>query len=281
MEAALTLAARSYEHPGITDPADVHFVQIKCPLLTAQRITEAETRGEAVATRDTLKSMGLSRGASALGVAVALDEIARDTLTDAVIGADTTLWSGRASASAGIELMNHEIVVLGMSANWSGPLSIDHAVMRDAIDIEPVRGAFHRLGFTATGQLAPSERLRLVAVLATAGNARHYAATTTFSIANNTASNPIRITIDSPGLASGPLSGTVSIYGWAYETKVAIRKVAVSVDGISYANASYGSSRPDVCAVYPGNTGCPNGFLDARRGWPRTGDRERLFAPVD
>jgi cyanuric acid amidohydrolase len=153
---------------GVTDPAAVHFVQIKCPLLTAQRITDAETRGETVATRDTLKSMGLSRGASALGVAVALGEIPRETLTDAAIGVDTSLWSGRASASAGIELMNHEIVVLGMSAQWSGPLSIDHAVMRDAIDIEPVRGAFHRLGFTATGQLAPSERLRLIAVLAKA-----------------------------------------------------------------------------------------------------------------
>jgi cyanuric acid amidohydrolase len=153
---------------GITDPADVHFVQIKCPLLTAQRITDAETRSQTVATRDTLKSMGLSRGASALGVAVALGEIARETLTDAAIGVDTSLWSGRASASAGIELMNHEIVVLGMSADWSGPLSIDHAVMRDAIDIEPVRGAFHRLGFTAAGQLAPSGRLRLVAVLAKA-----------------------------------------------------------------------------------------------------------------
>jgi cyanuric acid amidohydrolase len=153
---------------GIDDPAGVHFVQIKCPLLTAQRITDAESRGATVATRDTLKSMGLSRGASALGVAVALGEIARDALTDAAIGVDTSLWSGRASASAGIELMNHEIVVLGMSAQWSGPLSIDHAVMRDAIDIAPVRGAFHRLGFTAAGQLAPSERLRLVAVLAKA-----------------------------------------------------------------------------------------------------------------
>jgi cyanuric acid amidohydrolase len=153
---------------GITDPAGVHFVQIKCPLLTAQRITEAESRGQTVATRDTLKSMGLSRGASALGVAVALGEIPREALTDTTIGVDTTLWSGRASASAGIELMNHEVVVLGMSASWSGPLTIDHAVMRDAIDIEPVRGAFHRLGFTAAGQLAPSERLRLVAVLAKA-----------------------------------------------------------------------------------------------------------------
>jgi cyanuric acid amidohydrolase len=153
---------------GITDPAAVHFVQIKCPLLTAQRITDAEARGQTVATRDTLKSMGLSRGASALGVAVALGEIPCETLNDAAVGVDTSLWSGRASASAGIELMNHEIVVLGMSAQWSGPLSIDHAVMRDGIDIEPVRGAFHRLGFTAAGQLAPSERLRLVAVLAKA-----------------------------------------------------------------------------------------------------------------
>src|SRR6188474_2067143 len=46
--------------------ADVHFVQIKCPLLTAQRIAEAEARRESVATRDTLKSMGLSRAASSL-----------------------------------------------------------------------------------------------------------------------------------------------------------------------------------------------------------------------
>ena len=98
--------------------------------------------------------MGLSRAASSLGVAVALGEIARDAITDAAIGTDTALWSGRASASAGIELMNHEIVVLGMSAAWSGPLAIDHAVMADAIDIEPVRAALGRLGLGAAGQLA-------------------------------------------------------------------------------------------------------------------------------
>ena len=59
----------------IADAADVHFVQIKCPLLTAQRIAEAEARGQTVSTRDTLKSMGLSRAASSLGVAIALGEI--------------------------------------------------------------------------------------------------------------------------------------------------------------------------------------------------------------
>src|SRR5262249_3381972 len=72
---------------AIADPADVHFVQVKCPLLTASRVAVAEARGAKVAVRDTLKSMGLSRAASALGVAVALGEIERAELTDAAIGA--------------------------------------------------------------------------------------------------------------------------------------------------------------------------------------------------
>lgn len=152
----------------IGDPADVHFVQVKCPLLTARRIADAESRGQTVSTRDTLKSMGLSRGASALGVAVALGEIERAEVAESAIGTDTALWSGRASASAGIELMNHEVIVLGMSAAWSGPLAVDHAVMVDAIDIDPVRAALGRLGLNAAGQFAVAERKRVIAVLAKA-----------------------------------------------------------------------------------------------------------------
>jgi cyanuric acid amidohydrolase len=152
----------------ITDPAAVHFVQVKCPLLTLQRVAEADGRGEPVATRDTLRSMGLSRAASALGVAVALGEIARQRIADAQIGTDWKLWSGRASCSAGIELLNHEIVVLGMSPVWSGPLAIDHAVMADVIDVEPVRAALRRLGLAADGQLAAEQRQRMLAVLSKA-----------------------------------------------------------------------------------------------------------------
>jgi cyanuric acid amidohydrolase len=153
---------------GIDNPTDVHFVQVKCPLLTAQRVGDAEERGAAVKTRDTLKSMGLSRAASALGVAVALGEIERSGLDDERIGNDWSLWSGRASCSAGVELLGHEVVVFGMSSRWSGPLAIDHAVMTDAIDIEPVRGAIGRLGLPTAGQLPPVERRRLLAVLAKA-----------------------------------------------------------------------------------------------------------------
>jgi cyanuric acid amidohydrolase len=152
----------------IADPADVHFVQVKCPLLTLARVAEAQARGVRAATRDTLKSMGLSRAASALGIAVALGEIDRDKIAEEAIGADASLWSARASASAGIELMGHEIVVLGMSNAWSGPLAIDHAVMSDGIDVEPVRAMLARLGLGAQGQLSSAQRGRVKAVLAKA-----------------------------------------------------------------------------------------------------------------
>jgi cyanuric acid amidohydrolase len=148
---------------GIDDPAAVHFVQIKCPLLTAPQIAAGGT-----AATDTLKSMGLSRGASALGVAVALGEIAEADATAARIGADAALWSSRASCSAGVELAGLEIVVMGMSDAWAGPLRIDHAVMRDGLDIDPVRACLRRLGARFDGQLPPDESARVLAVLAKA-----------------------------------------------------------------------------------------------------------------
>jgi cyanuric acid amidohydrolase len=153
VEMVAAAVAAAMRDAGISDPADVHFVQIKCPLLTAERIAEVDAAGGTVATRDTLKSMGLSRGASALGVALALGEIAPEQVTDAVIGRDTAIWSGRASTSAGVELRNHEIVVLGMSADWGGPLAVDHAVMADALDVAPVRSALDRLGCGSTAEL--------------------------------------------------------------------------------------------------------------------------------
>jgi cyanuric acid amidohydrolase len=155
---------------GISDPAGVHYVQVKCPLLTSERMAEAAARGETVAAGDTYASMGLSRGASALGVALALGEVEAAALSDAAIGQDFSLYSGRASASAGVELTRNEVIVLGNSPAWAGDLAISHAVMRDAIDLPAVQAALRAAGFeTRGGQLdaAEAER-RLVAVLAKA-----------------------------------------------------------------------------------------------------------------
>ncbi len=105
---------------------------------------------------------------SALGAAVALGELKADAIAPSDIGDNWSLYSGRASCSAGIELLGHEIVVLGLSRTGADRSPSIMPVMADAIDIEPVRGAMQRLGFAANGQLSSAERGKLVALLAKA-----------------------------------------------------------------------------------------------------------------
>jgi cyanuric acid amidohydrolase len=149
---AVTLAMKD---AGIASPADVHFVQIKCPLLTKERIEEAAGRDLTTATDDTYHSMALSRGASALGVALALGEI-KDA-PEAAICSDWSLYSRVASTSAGVELLRNEIVVLGNAAGWAGDLAIGHDVMKDAIDADAARRVLAGLGGETVAVLAKAE----------------------------------------------------------------------------------------------------------------------------
>lgn len=166
LDATARAVREAMAQAGITDPRDVHYVQVKCPLLTSERMAEARARGAVCATEDSYASMGLSRGASALGVALALGEVPRVALDDGVIGRDWGLFSGRASCSAGVELARNEVVVLGNSPGWGGDLRIAHAVMRDAIDLPAVQRALAAGGLEASsGQLPAEEAARLVALL--------------------------------------------------------------------------------------------------------------------
>lgn len=124
---------------GITEAADVHFAQVKCPLLTSAKVRDALSRGREPVTRDSYESMGYSRGASALGVALALGEVQAAALSDAAILSDGSLYSARASASAGIELEGNVVIVIGESAASTSPLRVAHTVMRDAVDVQGVR----------------------------------------------------------------------------------------------------------------------------------------------
>jgi cyanuric acid amidohydrolase len=152
----------------IDEAGDVHFVQIKCPLLTSERIEEARRRGQTVATMDTYESMGYSRGASALGIAVAVGELAESQVSDAEICEDWRLYSGVASTSAGVELMNCEIVLLGNSATSGSDLVIGHSVMRDVIDGDAVREALRATGLRVNGTIDPADAARVVNVFAKA-----------------------------------------------------------------------------------------------------------------
>lgn len=155
IEATSQAVASAIRDAGIVSAADVHFVQIKCPLLTKERIEEAERRRATVATDDTYHSMALSRGASALGVALALGEI--DDAPEAAVCRDWSLYSRVASTSAGVELLRNEIVVLGNAPGWTGNLVIDHEVMADAIDADVVRRVLSRLGGETIAVLAKAE----------------------------------------------------------------------------------------------------------------------------
>jgi cyanuric acid amidohydrolase len=130
---------------GIDDPSDVHFVQIKCPLLTSDRVEAAHARGQTTATTSAYGSMAYSRGASALGVAAALDEI-KGEIGDGRILKDWNLFSSVASTSAGIELMHNVVIVLGNSNSSASPFVIGHGVMRDAIDAAAVIEALQSVG---------------------------------------------------------------------------------------------------------------------------------------
>jgi cyanuric acid amidohydrolase len=128
--------------------SDVHFVQIKCPLLTSERVKEAAQRGKATVTASGYASMGFSRGASAIGVAKALGEIDAEVGESQVLK-DWTLYSSVASCSAGIELMHNVVILVGNARFSSSPFRIGHAVMRDAIDLPAVMQAIESVGLNA------------------------------------------------------------------------------------------------------------------------------------
>jgi cyanuric acid amidohydrolase len=143
---------------GITDPQDVHFVQIKCPLLTSDRVEAATRQGNTTVTTSAYSSMAYSRGASALGVAVALGEI-DDKVRDEDVLRRFELFSSVASTSAGIELMHNVVIVLGNSASSASAFEIAHTVMRDAIDAAAVIDALSRVGLQAGSEPAAGREL--------------------------------------------------------------------------------------------------------------------------
>jgi cyanuric acid amidohydrolase len=135
---------RAVAAAGIDDPAEVHYVQTKTPLLTMATIEEARGRGETTVTDEPLESMNISNGTTALGIAVALGEI--DTPTAEQIGHDLSLYSSVASCSSGVELDRAQIVVVGNARGVGGRFRTGHSVMRDALDVEGIYAAIRSAG---------------------------------------------------------------------------------------------------------------------------------------
>jgi cyanuric acid amidohydrolase len=141
-------------------PVDVHYVQVKGPLLTPAGISDADRRGATVVSTDPNRSKAYARGATALGVALGLGEVDEAAISEEVIATDMQLYSEVASTSAGGELTNCEVLVFANSPLYAGDLRIGHGVLRDAIDMGGVREALHNAGLDAT--VEPNEQSRRI-----------------------------------------------------------------------------------------------------------------------
>jgi len=140
---------------GITDPADVHYVQTKTPLLTIDTIRDAKSRGHTVFTEDTLTSMDVSNGTTALGIAVALGEI--EMPRDEDVLRDRSLYSSVASCSSGVELDRAQVVVVGNARGVGGRYRVGHSVMTDALDADGVWAAIRDAGLDLPERPHPSD----------------------------------------------------------------------------------------------------------------------------
>jgi len=139
---------------GIDDPADVHYVQTKTPLLTIESVQAAEARGSSVAC-EVHDSMGVSNGTTGLGIAVALGEI--DMPKAEEICRNLDLYSSVASCSSGVELDRAQIVLMGNRDGAGGRYRIGHAVMKDALDIDGIYDAIRNAGLDLPERPRPED----------------------------------------------------------------------------------------------------------------------------
>jgi cyanuric acid amidohydrolase len=156
---------RAQREAGISDPADVHYVQVKGPLLTPAAIADVDRRGAKLVTRDPNGSKAFARGATALGVALGLGEVKESELSDAVIAQRMDLFSSVANTSAGGELKNCEVLLFGNSETAGGDLRIGHAILSDVVDAEAVRAAARDAIGDPKAKIEPE---RIVAIFAKA-----------------------------------------------------------------------------------------------------------------
>ncbi len=130
----------------ITSTADINYVQVKGPLLTPARMADAAKRGKPVIGADPNATKPLARGALAMGVAIALGEVAAEAVTAQTLHHDPSLYSSVASTSVGGEVAECEVVLLGNSETAGSAFRIGHGVLNNVCDAAGIKAAHHASG---------------------------------------------------------------------------------------------------------------------------------------
>lgn len=152
VEAAMTEAGLSAEQ--------VALVFVKSPILTHR---DAAATGDAdVMAR--AGSSGRSRGAAALGVALALGEIDENEIDNLRIGTDFHRHAGRAMTFSGTEVDFGEVLVLGNRPGAGGEAMVFQTALSDILDSRALKALFQDAGcgLDDAGELTGTGKLQAV-----------------------------------------------------------------------------------------------------------------------
>jgi hypothetical protein len=169
-------------------------------------------------------------------------------------------WAIDNASTVGTAINSVQVIVDGTAVG-----NATYGVNRpDVCAAYPIRPGCPKVGYSYslnTATLTAGAHTITVTAADSASPADTASVSVTVTVTAGTAAVIPTVHIDLP--ASGAtVSGTVTVAGWAIDnasTKgTAIGSVQVLVDGTTVGTATYGASRPDVCAAYPGRPGCPN-----------------------
>jgi len=155
---------------GLAQADQVVCVEMKCPQMTAARMQDATARGATVVHPNPQAASSLSRGASALGAAVALGEVPEEAITQDAISGRPDLFTVRGSASSGSEQVAVRVVVIGNRPGAPGGFRAAAGVMQHQLDLAGARSAFAGAGLRLEdGMVVAADRPRIAAVFVNAG----------------------------------------------------------------------------------------------------------------
>jgi cyanuric acid amidohydrolase len=168
-EVAATVKA-TMKAAGITDSTDVHSVQLKTPSMTGARMADVTSRGKTVCDPNPVVASGMSRGAAALGAAVALGELKIADVREDAIGRNSSLYSEKGCASAGSEQVGVRVVIIGNVDGAPGTYIAGSGTMQHQLDVLGAHKALQSVGLRLfDGVVAAEDRKRIKAVFVKAG----------------------------------------------------------------------------------------------------------------
>ncbi|MBW4652414.1 MAG: ring-opening amidohydrolase [Kaiparowitsia implicata GSE-PSE-MK54-09C] len=154
---------------GITDLADVHCVEVKCPAMTPARLADAAQQGAPVVSTNLGQASSMAKGACALGIGLALEEIPPEKLNADVINRNRALYTSRGSVSAGGEQSACRVMVMGNSDRAVSRYRVGHGVMQDQLDTAGVYTALASAGLYAQSPLTAAQQSQIVQMFVNCG----------------------------------------------------------------------------------------------------------------